>query len=89
MENDKTNNTNRFTVFAKKNLSQIIGIVLGTAAGYLYYRTVGCTSGSCGITSNVWLSMTWGAGAGYLIAGMFKKGGCGCGFSNNPTCDKK
>jgi hypothetical protein len=78
-----------FTAFVRKNLSQIIGIVLGIVGGYIYYRTVGCSSGSCTISGNVWLSMSWGAAAGYLAGGMLRPGDCGCGFSTNSTCEKK
>lgn len=82
------NSSNKFLAFLKNNITQIIGVVLGIVGGYIYYRSVGCTSGSCAITSNVWLSMAWGAAAGYLIAGMFKPGGCRCNTSNNSTSIK-
>ncbi len=51
----------------------IAGILLGAIGGYVYYIKIGCTSNSCGITSNVWLTMLWGAAIGYLIGDMFKK----------------
>lgn len=86
--NDTHIKNNGFFNFLKKNLVQIIGVVLGIVGGYIYYRTVGCSSGSCAISGNVWLSMTWGAAAGYLITGMFRPGGCGCNTSKNSTCNK-
>lgn len=46
----------------------IIGIVIGGTAGYLYYRFVGCRSGSCPITSNPFSSILFGAIFGGLIA---------------------
>jgi hypothetical protein len=51
----------------------IIGIVLGSIAGYLYYHYVGCRSGSCPINSNPTISTIWGAIIGYLIGDMFRK----------------
>lgn len=88
MENNEIQKSKRLSNFLKKNLSSIIGIILGVISGYLYYRTIGCSSGSCPITSNVWMSMGWGAAMGYLIAGMFRSGGCGCKYDNNLTCNK-
>lgn len=47
----------------------VIGGILGAAAGYLYYRFVGCASGRCLITSNPWSATVYGAVLGVLIAG--------------------
>ncbi len=44
-------------------------IVLGAAAGYAYYRVIGCKSGVCPITSNPWISTIYGA----LVGAMFGK----------------
>jgi len=38
-----------------------IGVILGAAAGYAYYRFVGCSSGACPITSNPYISTAMGA----------------------------
>jgi hypothetical protein len=46
----------------------IIGIVIGGVAGFLYYKLVGCRSGSCPITSNPFSSILFGAIFGGLIA---------------------
>ena len=51
----------------------LIGIGLGTVAGFLYWRFVGCASGTCMITSKPLNSSLYGALMGFLIAGMFKK----------------
>lgn len=45
-----------------------IGVVLGAIAGFVWYRTVGCSGGSCPITSNPWTSMAYGGVMGALIA---------------------
>lgn len=39
----------------------VIGILLGALGGYLYWRFVGCASGTCAITSVWWLSTLYGA----------------------------
>lgn len=45
----------------------LLGVLLGAAAGYAYYRFVGCSSGACPITSNPWISTAYGAGLGLLF----------------------
>ena len=36
----------------KKNLLKIIGVLIGGIGGFAYYHFIGCTSGTCPITSN-------------------------------------
>lgn len=55
------------------SLKSIIGTVVGLIGGYIYYIKVGCTSGTCPITSNPWLTLLWGGMIGYLLGGMFEK----------------
>jgi hypothetical protein len=57
----------------RNNLILLAGIIIGTAAGFMYYYFIGCRTGSCPITSSPWLTMLWGAAAGYLIFDMFRK----------------
>jgi hypothetical protein len=47
----------------------IIGIVVGGVAGYLLYRFVGCTTGTCPMTSNPYISTIIGAIVGASFAG--------------------
>jgi hypothetical protein len=61
------------TALIKKYKLDLIGIALGTLAGFLYWKFVGCSSGTCMITSKPINSSLYGALMGYLIAGMFKK----------------
>jgi hypothetical protein len=49
-------------------LRLIIGIALGGTAGYLYYRFIGCSTGTCPITSNPYMSIIYGMFLGALIA---------------------
>lgn len=51
----------------------ILGIIVGTVGGYLYYLKVGCVDGTCAITSNPWMSVLWGGALGYLLFDMFNK----------------
>ena len=44
-----------------------LGIVLGGSAGLLYYYFVGCTTGTCAITSSAWGSAITGSLFGLLI----------------------
>jgi xanthine/uracil permease len=57
----------------KKHLVKIIGVTLGAIGGYLYYHFVGCTSGTCPISSNPYISILYGSVLGYLLSDMFKK----------------
>ncbi len=49
--------------FTRKTL---IGVVIGGIGGYLYYYYIGCTSGSCPITSNPWSSIFSGSLIGMI-----------------------
>lgn len=59
--------------FIKKNKLTIIGVLLGTVAGFLYWQQIGCASGSCAITSNPVNSSLYGAMMGGLLFSMLKK----------------
>ncbi|MFV0390946.1 MAG: DUF6132 family protein [Paludibacteraceae bacterium] len=61
------------TNFLKKNILGLIGVALGAIGGYAYYHFIGCSSGSCPITSNPYISVIFGALIGYLFLDMFKK----------------
>lgn len=51
----------------------LIGIILGAIGGYVYYIEIGCTSGTCPLTSNPYMSIIWGGVIGYLFGDMFRK----------------
>jgi hypothetical protein len=51
----------------------IVGIILGSIAGFAYYYYVGCASGTCPITSKPLNSSLYGAMMGGLLADIFKK----------------
>lgn len=57
----------------KNNTLYIIGALAGALAGYTYWQQVGCSSGTCMITSKPVNSTLYGALMGALLFGMFKK----------------
>ncbi|RLC52727.1 MAG: hypothetical protein DRZ79_00740 [Candidatus Cloacimonadota bacterium] len=50
-----------------KLLFTILTFVIGGIIGFLYYKFVGCRSGTCPLTSNLWTSTIFGAIIGYLL----------------------
>ena len=48
-------------------LKMIIGTVIGGLLGFLYYKKIGCPSGSCPITSNPFSSTIYGALLGFMV----------------------
>ena len=56
-----------------KYRSELIGVALGAIAGWCYWYFVGCSSGSCAITSSPLNSSLYGAFMGGILGGMFKK----------------
>ena len=61
------------TLLLKKYKKDLIGIALGAIAGFFYWKLIGCSSGTCAITSKPFNSSLYGALMGFLVAGMFKK----------------
>ncbi len=59
--------------FINKYKLSIIGLIIGAVGGYLYYHFVGCTSGTCPITSKPLNSTLYGAMMGGLVLNIFKK----------------
>ena len=53
-------------VFQAKRI-QIIFLLIGAVGGFLYWRFLGCTSGTCAIKSVWYWTTLWGAAMGYLV----------------------
>jgi H+/Cl- antiporter ClcA len=51
----------------------LLGVVIGALGGFLYWLYIGCSSGSCPITSSPFLSSLWGAVMGGLLFSIFKR----------------
>ena len=58
--------------FIKTYLLSRVGIIVGAVAGYAYWKLVGCSSGSCAITSKPLNSTLYGAVMGGLLFSIFQ-----------------
>ena len=54
----------------KRSLRIGAGILGGAALGYAYYALVGCSMGSCPITSRPVMTTAYGALVGLAVAGL-------------------
>ena len=52
-------------------LKLLIGVIVGGIVGFLYYKFIGCSTGTCRITSNPYISTVYFALLGALVANMF------------------
>ena len=52
---------------SKYTLFKLLFAVLGALGGFLYWKFIGCASGTCPIQSVWYLSTLWGLTMGYLI----------------------
>ena len=50
-----------------------VGVAIGLIAGYWYHAAIGCSSGSCAITSKPINSTLYGGLLGGLIGNLFEK----------------
>lgn len=55
------------------NKLMIAGIIIGAIGGYLYWQQIGCSTGTCMITSKWHNSTAYGALMGGLLFSIFKK----------------
>jgi hypothetical protein len=62
-----------FAKFIIKHKLILSGVILGAMVGYAYYYFIGCTSGTCAITSKPINSTLYGALMGGLFLNIFKK----------------
>lgn len=56
----------------RKYLVVIIATVAGAIGGFLYWKYIGCLSGTCKIRSVWYLSTLYGAVAGYVVGDILK-----------------
>lgn len=59
--------------FLQSNFLYLIGTLLGAISGFLYWKYVGCLTGTCNITSSPINSTAYFAMMGALVMGSFKK----------------
>lgn len=50
----------------------LIGVVIGGALGFGWYKLVGCSTGACPLTSNPFISILYGMAVGAVIAGSIR-----------------
>lgn len=60
------------TKLLKRYWLTLLGIALGAVGGFLYWKFIGCNSGSCPVTSSPVNSTVWGAVMGGLLLSMLK-----------------
>ena len=48
-------------------LRVVLSVLIGALLGFLYYRFVGCRTGTCPITASPYRSTLYGALVGYLF----------------------
>ncbi len=56
-----------------ENKLYIIGALLGAIGGFFYWKFVGCSAGTCAITSKPLNSTLYGALMGSLLLSLLKK----------------
>ncbi len=68
-----------------KNLliKKVLPVIGGGLLGYAYYYFIGCTSGSCPITSNPYISTFYGALIAFILVFPSKKKDDGIRKENN------
>ena len=58
--------------FIKKRKFEIIGGIVGIIGGYVYWKYVGCVSGTCPIQANWYSMVPYGLLFGVLLGGLVK-----------------
>jgi len=58
--------------FIQSKFWQILGGIIGGIAGYLYYKEIGCSTGTCPITSKPFNSVVYFGVLGYFVTGTIK-----------------
>lgn len=58
--------------FIRKHFFIIIISIAGAVGGFIYWKFIGCESGTCMIKSKWYLSTLWGGAFGYLAGSIIK-----------------
>ncbi|MBC7615589.1 MAG: hypothetical protein H7202_05935 [Pedobacter sp.] len=53
--------------YLRNKILMIIGLLIGGSVGYIYWKFIGCNTGTCAITSNPINSTIYGALMGGII----------------------
>lgn len=65
-------NSRMMKTWIAKNKAALLGAIVGAIAGFLYWKYIGCITGSCAITSNPVRSTIYFAVMGGLVFSLFK-----------------
>lgn len=60
--------------FISKHAFALVGIIIGGIGGFLYWKYVGCLSGSCPLQSNANIMVGHGLFFGYTLSSLAKDG---------------
>jgi hypothetical protein len=66
----------------KRWFKPLLYSIIGGIAGFAYYYFIGCSSNTCAITSNPYISTGYGIGSGFILGFDFKFGKKGIKESN-------
>ncbi len=55
------------SAFIRKNRIQLLTAIIGAIGGFLYWKFIGCETGTCPIKSVWYYTVLWGTLAGYLV----------------------
>lgn len=58
--------------FIQSKFWQILGGIIGAVAGYIYWKEIGCSTGTCPITSKPLNSVVYFGVLGYFVSGTIK-----------------
>ncbi|MDR3610527.1 MAG: DUF6132 family protein [Ignavibacteriaceae bacterium] len=65
------------------NLKTLFSIMAGAILGFGYYYFVGCRTGTCPISGNLYISTLYGAMVGFILVFPSKKKDIGINENNN------
>jgi hypothetical protein len=74
----------RWERFARSPLRAAVAALAGAAAMAAYAHFIGCRTGTCLLTSNVWIASIYGAAVGALIGWPGREGGRDQGRGSAP-----
>jgi len=66
-ENDNKPKAFKALISSSNFWKPALGALIGGIVGFLYYFYIGCSSGTCGITSNPFSSVLMGSALGYFL----------------------
>ena len=59
-------------LLSKRYLLTTFGVIIGMVGGFLYWKFIGCSTGSCPITASPVNCTLWGGAMGGLLLNLFE-----------------